>query len=113
MHTGNENVVVMELDLSSLDNVRNFVAEFTKKESKLDVLINNAGIPGAGEYHFHITNYFKKFLLTIFFILLINYIKPIFLSGFKGSEGFEQIFLVNYLSHFLLTHLLKGNFLFF
>lgn len=37
-------VVVMELDLGSLESVKNFVAAFKKQYNKLDVLLNNAGI---------------------------------------------------------------------
>lgn len=33
----------MQLDLSSLKSVRSFAETFLKMESKLDVLINNAG----------------------------------------------------------------------
>ncbi|CAH1791843.1 unnamed protein product [Owenia fusiformis] len=38
------NAVVMKLDLSSFISVREFAKEFLKNESKLDVLINNAGV---------------------------------------------------------------------
>ena len=37
-------IVVMELDLSDLSSVINFVTAFRKNFSKLDVLLNNAGI---------------------------------------------------------------------
>lgn len=42
--TGNKNVHFMKLDLSELDNVREFVNSFNRHESRLDVLINCAGI---------------------------------------------------------------------
>jgi len=42
--TNNENVFVLELDLASTDSINKFVTSFKNKESKLDVLINNAGI---------------------------------------------------------------------
>ncbi len=42
--TGNQNVFVRHLDLSSVDSIIDFVEQFKKEESKLDVLINNAGL---------------------------------------------------------------------
>lgn len=38
------NVEVMRLDLSNLDSVRQFAEEFRAKHSRLDLLVNNAGI---------------------------------------------------------------------
>ncbi|XP_045078289.1 retinol dehydrogenase 12-like isoform X2 [Coregonus clupeaformis] len=42
--TGNTNVVVQQLDLASLGSVRQFAREFIATETRLDILINNAGI---------------------------------------------------------------------
>ena len=42
--TGNQNVIVKHLDLASVDSIQNFAASFKQEESKLDVLINNAGL---------------------------------------------------------------------
>jgi NAD(P)-dependent dehydrogenase (short-subunit alcohol dehydrogenase family) len=42
--TGNNNVFVRYLDLSSINSIIKFVEQFKKEESKLDVLINNAGL---------------------------------------------------------------------
>ena len=42
-HTGNSEVVVQQLDLSSLKSVREFAKRILECESRLDVLINNAG----------------------------------------------------------------------
>ena len=41
--SGNEDVVFKKLDLSSLASVRTFAQEFLQEESRLDILINNAG----------------------------------------------------------------------
>jgi NAD(P)-dependent dehydrogenase (short-subunit alcohol dehydrogenase family) len=40
----NADVEVMELDLADLESVREFTAEFKNKFSRLDLLINNAGV---------------------------------------------------------------------
>ncbi|XP_041563203.1 retinol dehydrogenase 13-like isoform X3 [Drosophila elegans] len=42
--TNNQNVFSRELDLSSLESVRQFVAGFKKEQDKLHVLVNNAGV---------------------------------------------------------------------
>ena len=42
--TNNESVFVLQLDLASIESINSFVASFKNEESKLDVLINNAGI---------------------------------------------------------------------
>lgn len=42
--TGNENIFVRELDLSSPRSIIKFVDSFNKDEDKLDILINNAGL---------------------------------------------------------------------
>ena len=42
--TGNKNVVFMQLDLLDLKSVRKFADDVTKKEKKVDILINNAAM---------------------------------------------------------------------
>uniref|UniRef100_T1J2M0 Retinol dehydrogenase n=1 Tax=Strigamia maritima TaxID=126957 RepID=T1J2M0_STRMM len=42
--TGNVNVRFMYLDLTSLDSIVEFVHQFTERETRLDILINNAAI---------------------------------------------------------------------
>ncbi|CAL8293045.1 unnamed protein product [Merluccius merluccius] len=42
--TGNQEVVVRQLDLSSLSSVRNFTTEFLATETHLHILVNNAGL---------------------------------------------------------------------
>ena len=44
--TGNTQLLLHQLDLSSLDSVRKFAETVNSLESKLDVLLNNAGVTG-------------------------------------------------------------------
>jgi len=77
--SGNQNVRSISLDLSNLQTVRDFVAEYNKSTSTapVHILINNAGImaPPYG----------------------------------KTVDGFESQFGTNHLGHFLLTNLLLPN----
>ncbi|KAK6621981.1 hypothetical protein RUM44_001788 [Polyplax serrata] len=83
--TKNQNVLVKKLDLSSLDSVRSFAADINKTETKLDVLIHNAGVA----YTFQKvvtkdgldmtmgTNHFGPFLLTHLLIgITVNCLHP-------------------------------------
>ena len=72
-NTGNRNIEVKKLDLSSFKSVRTFAEEINEEERRVDVLINNAG-------------YFGPYCTTV--------------------DGLENTIQVNYLSHFLLSHLL-------
>ncbi|KAK2870949.1 hypothetical protein Q8A67_023476 [Cirrhinus molitorella] len=68
--SGNKEVLYMHLDLASLKSVRSFAENFLKKESRLDILINNAGlvIDGKTEDGFGMifgVNHLGHFLLTI------------------------------------------------
>ncbi|KTF93085.1 hypothetical protein cypCar_00009498 [Cyprinus carpio] len=68
--SGNSEVLYMHLDLASLKSVRSFAENFLKKESRLDILINNAGLVVGGKTEdgfgriFGI-NHLGHFLLTI------------------------------------------------
>ncbi|XP_062855839.1 dehydrogenase/reductase (SDR family) member 13 like 1 [Trichomycterus rosablanca] len=67
--SGNDKVVFMHLDLASLRSVRAFAETFLKTETRLDLLINNAGIaaPGHTEDGFGLVfgvNHIGPFLLT-------------------------------------------------
>lgn len=64
-------VVVMELDLASFESIKNFASKFKQQYTKLDVLINNAGIMTTpyfltkdGLEAQNGTNHFGHFLLT-------------------------------------------------
>lgn len=77
--SGNVKIKYYNADLSSLEEVRRLASDISTNYSKIDVLINNAGI-GPGE-----RNKIKREL---------------------SADGYELRFAVNYLSHFLLTDLL-------
>uniref|UniRef100_A0A8C6WJS4 Dehydrogenase/reductase (SDR family) member 13a, duplicate 3 n=1 Tax=Neogobius melanostomus TaxID=47308 RepID=A0A8C6WJS4_9GOBI len=68
--SGNNQVLFMPLDLSSLQSVRDFVKTFLKTEPRLDFLINNAGVMGGGRtqegfgMEFGV-NHLGHFLLTL------------------------------------------------
>ena len=42
--TGNNNVVVRQLDISLMKCVREFAEKFIVEEPRLDILVNNAGV---------------------------------------------------------------------
>ncbi len=75
--SGNTDVDLMQVDMSSMTSVRRFAAEFQSRFSRLDVLIHNAA-------NFQLT--MKTPVLT--------------------PEGLETIFATNHVGPFLLTHLL-------
>ena len=76
--TGNSNIIVMQLDTSSIKSVRQFVEDYKKHYNKpIYALLCNAGISGVGA---------DKKQLT--------------------KEGFDIIFATNHLGHFFLTNLL-------
>jgi retinol dehydrogenase-12 len=71
LETGTKNAVPKVLDISSLKSVRTFCAEILKEETRLDVLVNNAGVAGLRKtitedgLELQIaTNHFGPFLLT-------------------------------------------------
>lgn len=65
-------IIVEELDLSSLESIRNFSKNILEKEPRIDLLVNNAGVfatpEGKTEDGFEIqfgTNHLGHFLLTL------------------------------------------------
>ncbi|MEO7124482.1 MAG: SDR family NAD(P)-dependent oxidoreductase [Lacisediminihabitans sp.] len=79
--TGNLNVSAMELDLASLASVRMFCTSFAAANTPpLSAVVCNAGISAAGV--------------------------P---ASPQTADGFEMIFGVNHLGHFLLTNLLLNQ----
>lgn len=77
--TGNGDIALYHLDLSSLESVRQFAREVTSNEKKLNVLVNNAGAAGLPckktkdnlglELQ---VNYYGHFLLTLLLIGMIS-----------------------------------------
>jgi NAD(P)-dependent dehydrogenase (short-subunit alcohol dehydrogenase family) len=76
--TGSEKLFFYEADLASLDAVRSLARDVEADQPRLDVLVNNAGL-GAGQRG---------------------------APRQTSEDGYELRFAVNYLSTFLLTHLL-------
>lgn len=68
--TKNSNVEVKSIDLSSLSSVRKFAEDINQTESRLDVLIHNAGnlvvsdVTEDGLNPVWASNYYGPFLLT-------------------------------------------------
>uniref|UniRef100_A0A3Q4B4X0 Uncharacterized protein n=1 Tax=Mola mola TaxID=94237 RepID=A0A3Q4B4X0_MOLML len=67
--SGSSRVVFMQLDLASLKSVRSFAENFLKAESRLDLLINNAGVYMSGRTEDGLglmfgVNHIGHFLLT-------------------------------------------------
>ena len=75
--SGNPNVEAIGVDLSKLSSVREFAAQVLRKHSKIDALINDAGIDHT-----------------------LTSLPPM------TTDNFERVFQVNYLGPFLLTELL-------
>ncbi|XP_072027868.1 retinol dehydrogenase 11-like [Amphiura filiformis] len=78
--SGNSNVVYIPLELSDQDSIREFAKTILKQESRIDYLINNAGIAKAAKGHrtkegynmVFAVNHFGHFLLTM---LLLDRLK--------------------------------------
>ena len=78
--TGNASVVMLPVDLSDIESVRQLVSHIKEKGVKIDVLIENAAVVPA--------------------------------RSRKTKQGLEEMFVVNYLSKFLLTRWLLDHGLF-
>ncbi|XP_014785262.1 retinol dehydrogenase 11 [Octopus bimaculoides] len=98
--TGKKNIVSKKLDVSSLKSVREFAEQFLKEESRLDILINNAGIitndsklTEDGLQVTYATNHFGPFLLT-----------NLLLERLKASTPSRVVTLSSYGHHFGKIH---------
>ncbi|EDW89216.1 retinol dehydrogenase 12 [Drosophila yakuba] len=81
--TNNQNIFARELDLSSMKSIRNFAAGFKREQSKLHILINNAGIMDCPKmltedgFEMQIgVNHMGHFLLTLLLLDLLKSSAP-------------------------------------
>ncbi|XP_017077584.1 retinol dehydrogenase 13 [Drosophila eugracilis] len=81
--TNNRNVFARELDLCSMESIRNFSAEFKREENKLHILINNAGVMDCPKmltkdgFEMQIgVNHMGHFLLTLLLLDLLKSSAP-------------------------------------
>lgn len=81
--TGNQNITFKPLDLASFKSVRAFADDLMKSESRLDVLINNAGTGNVGNFLTEDNlpfeaqvNHFSPFLLTSILLPLLKSSAP-------------------------------------
>lgn len=93
--TGNKNVILKQIDLSSFESIRSFAEDIKQNEEKVDILIHNAGVwlshhlkTDDGLDMTMETNHFGPFLLTH---LLIDLLK-------RSPSG--RIIIVSSISHF-------------
>jgi NAD(P)-dependent dehydrogenase (short-subunit alcohol dehydrogenase family) len=77
--TNNDNIELMQLDLSSQSNIHKFAENFTEKYNCLDVLINNAGVFSLKRFETEDglektigINYFGHYLLTSLLLPIIK-----------------------------------------
>ncbi|KAL7048379.1 hypothetical protein ACKWTF_003330 [Chironomus riparius] len=81
--SGSNNIHFLELDLASLKSIRKFSEKFYKLETKLDILINNAGVltpkkqltEDGFEMHMGV-NYLGHFLLTNLLLDMLKASEP-------------------------------------
>lgn len=84
METGNNNITVKKLDLSSQSSIREFAAEIMQTETKIDVLIHNSGCASTSRKKKSVdgieltmaTNHYGPFLLTHLLIDLLKKSTP-------------------------------------
>lgn len=113
--TGNTDVHFRQLDLASLRSVTEFCEKIMKTEKRLDVLINNAGAGGLGNYKtedgIHVgmqVNYFAPFLLTCKLLPLLKSSAPSRIVNVSstihkyGELDFENLNMEKYWSDYLV-----------
>lgn len=96
--TGNSNVELLICDLSSMADVRRAAEEFKKTHSRLDVLINNAGVflpkrevTSEGLEKTFATNYLSNFVLTLSLLDLLKASAPSRIVNVATRTGWIKI----------------------
>ncbi|XP_069675802.1 retinol dehydrogenase 13-like [Periplaneta americana] len=126
--SGNSNVEVQHLDLSSLASVRKFADHIIKTEPKLDVLINNAGATRVGQKLTEDNillgmqvNHYGPFLLTCLLVGLLKKSAPSRIVvvastlhrvgildlndlNFEKSYGGDHVYCASKLANVLMTN---------
>ncbi|XP_062335954.1 retinol dehydrogenase 12, like [Osmerus eperlanus] len=128
--SGNKNVVILKLDLSDTKSIKEFAEVINREESKLNILINNAGVmvcpygKTADGFEMQIgVNHMGHFLLTYLLIDLIKRSAPsriinvssmahslgtINLDDINSEKGYNKnkAYSQSKLANILFTHLL-------
>ena len=137
-HAGSADAELYLADLESLDEVRRLAADVAARHSRLDVLLNNAGILRAGgkpraqnaagvELHFQV-NYLAPFLLTRLLLPTLKAAAPSrivnvssigqapidfddvqFTRGYSGFEAYRRSKLAQIMFTIDLAEALKGD----
>uniref|UniRef100_A0A665U7J7 Dehydrogenase/reductase (SDR family) member 13a, tandem duplicate 1 n=1 Tax=Echeneis naucrates TaxID=173247 RepID=A0A665U7J7_ECHNA len=117
--TGNNQVTFMQLDLASLKSVRSFVEDFLRTESRLDLLINNAGLMNGGktEEGFGMifgVNHLGHFLLTVLLLDRLKASRPsrvvnVASEAYKFGKSYCHSKLCNILFTYELAKRLQGT----
>ncbi|XP_059155007.1 retinol dehydrogenase 12-like [Physella acuta] len=135
--TGNPNVIVMKLDLSSFESIKEFAQAINETEPRIDILINNAGVMmcpkmltkdglemqiGVNHFgHFYLTNLLldKLKASTPSRIIIVSSLAHIFgkidfddinsTKRYKPSDAYAQSKLANILHMRQLVKVLEGT----
>jgi len=100
--TGNSAIEVMEIDLVSLDSVQQFVKEVYAKHSKIDILLNNAGV---------LSHLYQTTKENVEHTIAVNYLAPYILTEQLFPLMVEGTKIINTVSLMLRYGKINSNFL--